>query len=124
MRPTRADGRRRTTHGRPTFPGRGAREPSFLDPLERLVMVGRVPARMRRPHRAAADDPARATRFHTGRGDRVLVIVAPRLDGENPFAVTEHDAVARVGDRTAIADRGAHPPRRLWAGRGGVPRRE
>src|SRR5262252_1955288 len=99
MRPRRAGGRRRTTSERPTFPGRGAREPSFLDPLERLIMVGGVPACMRRPHRAAADDPACAARLHAGRGDRVFVIVAPRLDGENPFAIAEYDAVARVGER-------------------------
>src|SRR5215510_11844395 len=104
MRPTRAGGHRRTTNGRPTFPDRGAREPSFLDPLERLVVVGRVPARMRGPHRAAANDPARAARLHARRGHRVFVIVAPRLDGENPFAVAEHDTVARIGERPAAAD--------------------
>src|SRR5262245_55229390 len=108
MRPTRAGGHRLTTNGRPTFPGRGAREPSLLDPLERLVMVARVPASMRCPHRAAANYAARAARLHAGRGDRVLVIVAPRLDGENPFAVAEHDAVARVGERAAGANRRGH----------------
>src|SRR3954468_20140431 len=81
--------------------GGWSRSAAEVDQVERGVVVGRVVVLLRL---LAGDDPAGAAGGGTGRDDRVLVVVAGRLAGQDALAVGEDGAVLLVRERTALVD--------------------